>query len=547
MKLTANPKNSFDLKNDDGIKKFIQNAPVGIAFINEQGITIYANVVELNTTGYSETEYVGSKYTDFHENEKDKISILEKLQNQELDNEELILKCKAGIIKYILVSSQKHWDHDTFLYTMLISRDISTLKKIEKLSNFLNRASEELTTTIDMEEALNKILQFIVPDFADWFTIDLLSSDGKIELAKMKHADTSKISWAQKYRDLNPIDLSNSMEGSIAWVINTGNIAFYPVITDEILEKAAKSKEEYFVLKNLSLRSAITVPIKIKDKILGAVTFITDKLSKVYDQSDLDFAKHFTDRIALTLENSRLFEDIRKDITEKIADNKQKDDFLAIASHELKTPLTSVKGYIHILSSLIRKGEEVASLNILKKTERQINKMAKLIHNFLDISRIESSKLVMEIEEFDLNDLVSETINYYNLPENKERLRFRASKIPKVNADRSKISQVIDNYLNNALKYSANNELVILSTHYENNEVIVAVNDKGIGINKDSKNKIFERFYRAENSKNTTASGFGIGLYLSIEIVKLHNGRVWFESEEEKGSTFYFSLPVNNN
>ena len=534
-----------DLNNEIGIKQFIEDAPVAINFINNSGKIIYANKAELRMIGISCENYIGRSLSHFYSDENKNEDLLNKiLQNKSIINEECILKTIDGSEVNVLISSQEYLVENKFPCKMLISRDITKLKKVEKLSKILKKASEELTNTHDKEEALNKILVFIVPDFADWFTIDLLSWDGKIELAKMTHSDPEKIAWAKKYREINPTDLNDPTEGSVSWVIRTGQTSFYPEISDQLLELVAKSKEEFEVLKNLSLRSAITVPIKSDDKIIGVVSFISTKENKFYDQVDLDFAKDFTNRIALTLANSKLYENIRKDISDKIEANKQKDDFLAIASHELKTPLTSVKGYIHILSSLIRKGEELASLNILKKTERQINKMTKLIHNFLDISRLESSKLVIEPEEFDLNELVSETINYFNLPENKERLRFITGDIPKVYADRSKIGQVIDNYLSNALKYSASDKLVQLSTSLENNEIIVAVRDMGIGIDEVSKKKIFQRFYRAENMKNATASGFGIGLYLSIEIIKLHNGRAWFESTEGEGSTFYFSLPT---
>ena len=233
------------------------------------------------------------------------------------------------------------------------------------------------------------------------------------------------------------------------------------------------------------------------------------------------------------------------DITPSIALQRQKDDFIAIASHELKTPLTSIKGYNQILASLVKKGDQLTSLNIIKKSERQIQKMTKLIYNFLDLSKLESSQLMLEKEEFDLNDLVSETINYYNLPESKERLRFNKGELPKINADKSKISHVIDNLLSNALKYSPMEEKVIITTRIKDGSVEVSVCDRGNGINESSKDKIFQRFYRADNTLGGTASGFGIGLYFSSEIMQLHKGKIWFESKEGKGSTFYFSIPIN--
>ena len=342
----------INLEDEDGIIKFIEPAPVAISFIDNNDNLIYANKAELDMTGFSKNEYIGKTFTHFYTPDVQVDEIKRKIKDHiQLINEDVCIKCKDGSIKHLLVSSNVHVKNSLYLYTMFISRDISKLKKSEKLSRFLKTASEELTSTHETEHALNKILELIVPDFADWFTIELINEEGNLELAKMSHSDPKKVEWALKYRELNPVDINDTTEGTVGWVLKTGQISYYPIITDEIIIAAAKSKEEADVLLNLSLKSAITIPLKSGDVVIGVVTFISTKLNIYYDENDLNFAKDFALRISLTLDNSRLFENIRKDISNKIAANKQKDDFLAIASHELKTPLTSVKGYIHILSS----------------------------------------------------------------------------------------------------------------------------------------------------------------------------------------------------
>lgn len=233
------------------------------------------------------------------------------------------------------------------------------------------------------------------------------------------------------------------------------------------------------------------------------------------------------------------------DVTPLVQIQRHKDDFITIASHELKTPLTSIKAYNQLLFLLVKDGDQITSLNIIKKSERQIQKMTDLIHNFLDLSRLESDQLNLDKENFDINDLISETINYYYLPENKERLRFKKSEAPIIHVDRKKLSHVIDNILNNALKYSDPEDPVLITSGIDKQSVIISIQDRGKGINEFSKNKIFERFYRADNTAGST-SGFGIGLYLSSEIIRLHGGRIWFDSTEDQGSTFYCSLPISD-
>lgn len=233
------------------------------------------------------------------------------------------------------------------------------------------------------------------------------------------------------------------------------------------------------------------------------------------------------------------------DITENKIEQIEKNDFIAIASHELKTPLTSVKAYIQMLKSGKRLEEPGYILNLATRAEVQVNKMTKLIYSFLDMSRIESGNIDMLMEPFMLDDLISDVIKDYVIHTNTHVLAFEPGISSMIDGDRSRIGQVIDNLVSNAIKYSPLSKRVEISSSVVGEEAIVSVKDFGIGIDAKHQAKVFERFYRADDQKARNASGFGIGLYLSADILKRHNGGIWIDSRPGEGTTFHFSLPMN--
>ena len=232
------------------------------------------------------------------------------------------------------------------------------------------------------------------------------------------------------------------------------------------------------------------------------------------------------------------------DITNNKRDEIRKNDFIAMASHELKTPLTSVKAYIQILAKRLASSGDSFVNSTLLKAGNQVNKMTDLIHAFLDLSRLESGKLQLKTTEFDINKLIEESISEANLLSPGRVINFKFKGELSVHADQEKIGQVISNYLSNALKYSDKETTITIISAKEKDNVKVSVTDKGIGIRPKDQQKLFQRFYRVEGDKMKNISGFGIGLYISREIIQRHKGTIGVESEEGHGATFYFTLPI---
>ncbi len=229
------------------------------------------------------------------------------------------------------------------------------------------------------------------------------------------------------------------------------------------------------------------------------------------------------------------------DITEQKQDEQRKNDFIGMVSHELKTPLTSLYGYIQMLQLKSKQASDVFAPAALEKAINQVKKMTAMVNGFLNLSRLESGKIIVNKTPFQLDDLVKEMIEDAAVTQSSHQITFAPGEPVKVNADQDKISIVISNLLSNAIKYSPRSGKVEVVCEVKGNLVQVAVKDYGIGIRPQDIDKLFERYYRVENHN---ISGFGIGLYLSSEIIKRHDGQIWVESEEGKGSTFYFELPV---
>jgi PAS domain S-box-containing protein len=223
-----------------------------------------------------------------------------------------------------------------------------------------------------------------------------------------------------------------------------------------------------------------------------------------------------------------------------------KDEFIGIASHELKTPLTSIKAYIQLLEQMMENSDtDALKLAYIRKSSSHIDRLNRLISDLLDVSKIQAGKLQFNISEFSIDDLVQESIESIQYTSNAHKIEIQGSAGVMIKGDKLRLEQAFVNFLTNAIKYSPKADKVIVNIGSAPGSVEVSVTDFGIGIPKEKVSKIFDRFYRVENTPHLF-TGLGIGLYIASEIIQRHDGRIWVETEEGKGSTFHFTLPVNN-
>jgi len=230
------------------------------------------------------------------------------------------------------------------------------------------------------------------------------------------------------------------------------------------------------------------------------------------------------------------------DISELKRDELRKNDFIGMVSHELKTPLTAISGFVQVLQSRAKKNDDDYALLALNRAYNQVKKMTTMINGFLNVSRLESGKLLIEKSHFQLDELLNELIDESDLVQFSHEITLSIKEPISIYADRDKIGSVISNLLSNAVKYSAANTKIGVDCQISGDKAIVSVTDQGIGIDAEDLEKLFDRYYRV--GKHHTVSGFGIGLYLSAEIVERHNGKIGVTSKAGEGSTFYFEIPI---
>jgi two-component system sensor histidine kinase/response regulator len=282
-------------------------------------------------------------------------------------------------------------------------------------------------------------------------------------------------------------------------------------------------------------------------------------IAKGYSSGGLDYITKPVDMNILLLkvktfyriyEQNRKLNEMQKTLLEEIEFRKEaerkKDEFISIASHELKTPLTSVKGYVQLLARSVNKGDTETVKKHLAKAQVQLEKLNSLIADLLDISKIESGKLKFNKENFSIDQLLENVIEVQQHSNPEFKIHKKGMANCQIYGDEMRIEQVIVNFLTNAIKYSPGTTEVELTVNVKDNQLYLAVKDHGIGMLPEQLNYVFDKFYRVEETSQRF-QGLGIGLYICSEIIKRHEGKVGVNSTYGEGSEFYFTMPVNSN
>jgi PAS domain S-box-containing protein len=225
----------------------------------------------------------------------------------------------------------------------------------------------------------------------------------------------------------------------------------------------------------------------------------------------------------------------------------QKDEFISIASHELKTPVTSLKGFTQILKLKFEQEENSQAVDLLSRMDKQVDKLTKLIVELLDATKIENGQLKFSKEDFDFNALVLETAEEMQRTTEKHTIKVKLVDTKLICCDKDRIGQVIINLVSNAIKYSPNANEILITSSIENDTLKLCVKDYGIGIPAEKQSHVFDRFFRVSGDKQDTFPGLGLGLFISSEIIKRHNGNLTVKSIVGEGSTFCFTLPFTAN
>jgi two-component system sensor histidine kinase/response regulator len=336
---------------------------------------------------------------------------------------------------------------------------------------------------------------------------------------------------------------------------------------EEALKKVLRNEYVLIILDvqmpgmdGFEVAEAITGYSKAKETaiiFLSAVNTENKFITKGYSSGGLDYITKPVDMDILLLkvktfyriyEQSRKLIEVQKELLKEIDFRKKaerkKDEFISIASHELKTPLTSVKGYMQLLERNLDKGDIVTVKRHLDKAQIQLEKLNDLIADLLDISKIESGKLKFNKKLFNINIMLDNLIEIMHQSNPDFKIVKIGSVAEEIYADETRIEQVIINFLTNAIKYSPGTEEVHINLERFGDNIYLGVRDFGIGIAPDMQQQVFDKFYRVEETA-IHFQGLGIGLFIAAEIIRRHGGKIGVKSQSGKGSEFYFNLPIN--
>lgn len=415
---------------------------------------------------------------------------------------------------------------------VVLFTDVTSRRRREAELRLLGEAGSRLAQSLDFEQTLENIGELVVPALADWYGVDLIESDGTLRAVTVAHRDPAKRALAQTLRERYPPD--PGVNYGIYQVARSGEPELVPMVPEELLLAAAQDAEHLQLLRNLALRSWMCVPLIARGQRIGVLTLIAAESGRVYGQEDLVFAQNLAGRIALAIDNARLYEQAQQAV-------KVREDVLAIVSHDLKSPLSA----INLSAGRLWEGtDDHRSRRLLENIQRATTRMNRLLLDLLDMARIGSGQFSVEPEPCSVAGLLTEATELLQ-PAAEDRGRtlrlcLAVDESVRVECDRNRLLQVLENLLSNAIKFCRPGDTITLRADPVAGGVCIAVEDTGQGIPAEAVPHLFDPYWSGHEHRKL---GSGLGLYISRGILRAHGGRLEVESEVGRGSRFYFVLP----
>jgi PAS domain S-box-containing protein len=419
----------------------------------------------------------------------------------------------------------------------VVYSNVTAEKKAQEALRFLAEASNILAGSLDYDTTLASVAKLAVPTIADWSSVDMLS-DGGLKRLAVAHVDPEKVALGRELHERFPPNMK--ARNGVAQVLRTGKAELIPEITDELLQAVVEDPDLLNIVRRLGLRSSLCVPLRARGRVVGAMTLACAESGRRYTEDDLRLAEDLARRASAAIENAMLYRAAEEA-------NDAKDEFLAVVSHELRTPLNAILGWVHML----RDGglSDDKKMRAIETIERNARSQNQLIEDLLDVSRIVSGKLRLEVENVDLSLVIERAVETVRPAAIARNVTIRVLLDPNacpVFGDPNRLQQVIWNLLSNAVKFSPKDREVEVALRKLESSVEIIVKDQGQGIDAAFLPYVFERFRQADASTTRTKGGLGLGLAIVRKLVELHGGTVHVESEGiGRGATFCVSLPIS--
>ncbi|MHB0968160.1 MAG: sensor histidine kinase [Thermoanaerobaculia bacterium] len=426
-------------------------------------------------------------------------------------------------------------------------RDVTARRRLEtemqlqaERAQIIADAGAFFASNIDPVWVTQAIVERVAEVLGDWAAV-IIREPGTDELrvASIYHRDMASIGLAWSFVYRQPLVVG---EGIFGQVVSSGLPSLTSNVTSTV--NVANESTAYHTVP-MKLFSLLVLPLRTRREVLGALVIAANDPDRQMNDQKLPLAELIAERAAVAIENARLYTEQVEARRKLEGLSRIKDEFLSIASHELRTPVTSIKGYTQLARTLINEGDLGTSDEYLGIALDQIERMSRLIFELLDVSRIETGRLEIRREDIEWEDFVRSVVRRHSTAISERTFHLDASIDGLVvEGDRDRLEQVLGNLLENAVKYSPDGSDIRINVRAEDEKVVTSVSDRGIGIPEDEINLVFERFHRGRQVSAANYGGLGLGLYISREIIDRHGGSIWVESREGAGTTFSVSLPA---
>jgi PAS domain S-box-containing protein len=407
---------------------------------------------------------------------------------------------------------------------------------------FLSEVSEALSTSLEYQTTLSKLQHLIIPRLADWCSINTMDASGQINRPAIAHRNPEKQRILETIRDRGFLPHGDRSH-PLTRALEDGRPQIYHEISEEMLKSMARSDEHYELVQVLNPTSVMLVPLVARGRAFGVLTFGMSDSGRRYTQNDLQLAIEVAHRAAVSIDNAHLYQEAQEAA-------RAREEFVSLVSHELKTPLTVIKGYIQVMERYLDRPdwERDRIRTTRERLSTQVSRLELLVSDILDVSRMQRGRLDLNVEpNTDIVHLARQVLERFD-----DAIERRPDHELRVMADGPilgcwdplRLDQVFSNLVSNALKYSPSGGPIDVTLREEGDLARVEVTDHGVGISQEEQTLLFQPFQRGATSARGI-SGTGLGLYITRQIIEQHGGEISVESVPGETTTFRFQLPLD--
>jgi len=521
------------------LRTLFEHAFVFIGLLTPEGVLLELNRSGLLFTGVEREAVIGAHLLDSpwmkHSTEatRERLSqaLVEAAKGRHLRTE-LEVRDASGQTVVLEVSLTPVLEEQRVTFLVAEGRDITERKRTEEERHFLVQSGELLARTLDFEATLKQVAELLVPKLADCCLIHLRGPADTIEVAAISHVHPDKARSLRELYQRYPPRL-DAPHGS-GRVIRTGRPELLSTIPDDVRLLLARNDEHLKRLRDLDFTSALIVPLRAHERVLGCITLGMSESGRHVGERELAFTEELARLAALALENAKLYRTARQA-------TQARDEVLGIVAHDLRSPLSAISMSAQLIERHFQQGKTGRSTqDMVVLIQRMAQRMGRLVEDLLDISRLEAGQLSVILLDWPPGPLVSEALEQVRATATGLSLHTDvADALPEVRADRHRVIQVLCNLLGNAVKFTPEGGHITAGVRAEGDMLRFWVTDTGPGIAPEHQPHLFNRFWQA---RRDDPRGAGLGLAICKSLVEAHGGRIGVESTPGQGSTFWFSL-----